>query len=294
MRLNIEPITPEIGAFMHVTAEDAVTPEVAAQLLEALNRHHVLVFPQVHMNDDQFLALTAAMGEKHDNAVHRDGSEASSKGLFRVALDKEEKLQRDIIMANDFWHMDGMNYAGPVKATMLKCQSAPKEGGDTGFALLHAAFDALPEAKKNQIAHLRVGHSIGSSLRRVNHQPTAEEIARWDEIFPRMERPLVWKQACGKSSLLIGSTAGDIAGMSPDEGTALLDELLEWATQDRFKYRHKWEDGDLVIFNNPALLHRSYPYSDAAGRVMHRSTLKGYEPFEHEAEGPVRVTANLY
>lgn len=294
MMLSIEPITPEIGAFIHVAADDAVAPGVAAQLLQALNRYHVLVFPQVHMSDDQFLGLTTAMGEKHDNGVHRDGSEASNKGLFRVALDKDEKLQRDIIKANDFWHMDGMNYAGPVKATMLKCQSAPKEGGDTGFALLHAAFDALPEAKKDQIADLRVGHNIGSSLRKVNHQPTAEVVARWDVIFPRMERPLVWKQACGKSSLLIGSTAGDIVGMNPEEGTALLEELLEWATQDRFTYRHKWSDGDLVIFNNPALLHRSYPYSDSAGRVMHRTTLKGYEPFQHKTEDPVGTTADFY
>jgi alpha-ketoglutarate-dependent taurine dioxygenase len=71
--------------------------------------------------------------------------------------------------------------------------------------------------------------------------------------------------------------------MSPAEGAALLDELLTWSTQDRFTYRHTWRDGDLVIFNNPALLHRSYPYSDAAGRVMHRTTLKGTEPFDGAA-----------
>jgi alpha-ketoglutarate-dependent taurine dioxygenase len=283
MQLVIEPLTPQIGANIHIAAGDVLKAGVPNQVLAALNRHHVLIFPQVDMSDDQFLGLTAAMGQKHDNGVHRDGSDASKKGIFRIATDKDDKVQRDIIKANDFWHMDGMNYVGPVKATMLKCQSAPSEGGDTGFALLHAAYDALPEAKKTQIAGLKVGHSIGASLRRVRSEPSAEDVARWDAIFPRMERPLVWQQACGKSSLLIGSTAGDIAGMSPETGTALLDELLEWATQDRFTYRHNWSDGDLVIFNNPALLHRSYPYSDAAGRVMHRTTLKGYEPFDSAA-----------
>jgi alpha-ketoglutarate-dependent taurine dioxygenase len=165
---------------------------VADRVLAALNRHHVLIFPQIHMSDDQFLGLTAAMGEKHDNGVHRDGSQASAKGLFRVARDKDEQVQRDIIRANDFWHMDGMNYAGPVKATMLKCESAPANGGETGFALLHAAYDALPDAKKNQIADLKVGHSIASSLTKVNHAPSADDVARWEAIFPRMERPLVW------------------------------------------------------------------------------------------------------
>lgn len=289
MQLVVEPLTPQIGANVHIAADDALQAGVADQVLAALDRHHVLIFPQVHMSDDQFLGLAAAMGDKHDNGVHRDGSEASKKGIFRIATDKDEKVQRDIIKANDFWHMDGMNYVGPVKATMLKCQSAPKEGGDTGFAFLHAAYDALPEAKKAQIADLKVVHSIGASLRRVNADPSAEDMARWDAIFPRMKRPLVWEQACGKSSLLIGSTAGEIAGMSPEEGMALLDELLDWATQDRFTYRHTWSDGDLVIFNNPALLHRSYPYSDAAGRVMHRTTLKGNEPFESVASTETAV-----
>src|SRR5579872_3148530 len=101
MQLVVEPINPLIGANVHVAADDVVKPGVAGQVLAALNRHHVLIFPQVHMSDDQFLGLTAAMGEKHDNGVHKDGSEASNKGLFRVALDKDEKLQREIIKAND-------------------------------------------------------------------------------------------------------------------------------------------------------------------------------------------------
>ena len=109
------------------------------------------------------------------------------------------------------------------------------------------------------------------------HREIGATFARWDAIFPRLEHPLVWTQESGKSALLIGSTANDIAGLAEGESRALLDELLAWCTQDRFTYRHKWHDGDLVIFNNPGLLHRSYPYDDTAGRVMHRTTLKGRE-----------------
>jgi alpha-ketoglutarate-dependent taurine dioxygenase len=124
---------------------------------------------------------------------------------------------------------------------------------------------------------LRVGHCLSASLRRLYDRPSSEDFARWDAIFPRLEHPLVWNQEDGKSALLIGSTANDIAGMPEDESRALLDELLAWSTQDRFTYRHQWRDGDLVIFNNPGLLHRSYPYDNDAGRVMHRTTLKGRE-----------------
>lgn len=273
----IKPITPAIGATVEVAPEAVLADEAAQLLLGALNHYNVLVFPEVRMSDDIFLALTAALGEMHENKVTDDGSAASNKGIFRIALDKDDKTQREFILGNDFWHMDGMSYTVPVKATLLKCENAPKEGGDTGFANLHAAYAAMPSEKKRQLDGLKVGHCLAASLRRLYEHPTAEDFARWDAIFPRLEHPLVWTQESGKSALLIGSTANDITGMAEDESRALLDELLEWSTQDRFTYRHKWRDGDLVIFNNPGLLHRSYPYDDAAGRVMHRTTLKGRE-----------------
>ncbi len=277
MALNIEPITPALGAFVRIRAEDVIADGVPGQLLDALNRYNVLIFPQINMSDEIFLQLTAAMGEKHENTVTADGSAASNKGIFRIALDKDNKTQREFILGNDYWHIDGMSYSVPVKATLLKCEKAPKEGGDTGFASLHAAYDALPEEKKQKLAGLKVGHCLSASLRRLYERPSQEDFDRWDAVFPRLEHPLVWQQENGKSALLIGSTANDIAGMGEEESRALLDELLAWATQDRFTYRHKWHDGDLVIFNNPGLLHRSYPYDEAAGRVMHRTTLKGTE-----------------
>ena len=127
------------------------------------------------------------------------------------------------------------------------------------------------------MAGLRVGHCLSASTRRLYDKPTKEDFERWDAVFPRLEHPLVWTQENGRSALLIGSTANDVVGMSDSDSQCLLRELLEWCTQERFTYRHHWRAGDLVIFNNPGLLHRSYPYTDAARRVMHRTTLKGRE-----------------
>lgn len=287
----IKPITSGIGATVEVAPEAVLADGVAELLLGALDHYNVLVFPQVHMTDDIFLALTAALGEMHQNKVTDDGSAASNKGIFRIALDKDDRTQREFILGNDFWHMDGMSYTVPVKATLLKCESAPKLGGDTGFANLHSAYAALTAEKKRQLAGLKVGHCLSSSLRRLYEHPTAEDFARWDAIFPRLEHPLVWTQESGKSALLIGSTANDISGISEVESRLLLDELLAWSTQDRFTYRHKWQDGDLVIFNNPGLLHRSYPYDDAADRVMHRTTLKGREAIRNDTS---RLAAELH
>ena len=284
----IKPITSEIGGIVEVEPEHVLADGAPQLLLAALDHHNVLVFPQVRMSDDIFLALTAALGEKHGNKVTDDGSAASSKGIFRIALDKDDKTQREFILGNNYWHMDGMSYNVPVKATLLKCESAPKAGGDTGFANLHAAYAALPEEMKQRLVGLKVGHCLSASLHRLYESPTAQDFARWDAIFPRLEHPLVWTQESGKSALLIGSTANDITGMADNESRALLDELLEWCTQDRFTYRHQWREGDLVIFNNPGVLHRSYPYDEAAGRVMHRTTLKGCEAI---ADQPVQLSA---
>ena len=277
MLLDVQPITPTIGAIVKITAENVVADGVPEQILDALERFSVLVFPQIHMSDELFLQLTAALGDKHENDVTADGTEASDKGIFRIALDKADKTQLDFIKGNDYWHMDGMSYSVPCKASLLKCESAPREGGDTGFASLYAAYDGLPNETRKRLEGVRVGHCLSAVGRKMYDDPTPEDFARWDAVFPRLEHPLVWKQANGRSSLLIGSTAHDIVGMDEAEGQARLAELLEWCTQERFTYRHRWQQGDLVIFHNPGLLHRSYPYSDTAQRVMHRTTLKGSE-----------------
>ncbi len=182
-----------------------------------------------------------------------------------------------------------MSYSVPVKATLLKCERAPREGGDTGFANLYAGYEALPFETKQRLTDLKVGHCLSAALRKLYSEPSQDDFDRWDAIFPRLEHPLVWHQENGKAALLIGSTANDIAGMSEVEGRRHLDALLDWCTQDRFTYRHRWSDGDLVIFNNPGLLHRSYPYTDAAGRVMHRTTLKGREAIGDRS--PARILA---
>jgi alpha-ketoglutarate-dependent taurine dioxygenase len=292
MSLTIEQITPAIGAYVRVAADEVLQVGNPDIILSALNFHNVLVFPQVHMSDETFLELTAALGEKHENKVTDDGSAASEKGIFRIALDKDDRTQREFILGNDYWHMDGMSYTVPVKATLLKCESAPSEGGDTGFANLHAAYEALSDDMKARLADLKVGHCLSAALSKLYDMPTKEDFARWNAIFPRLEHPLVWRQENGSSALLIGSTANDIAGFTEVQSKTLLAELLDWCTQERFTYRHKWRAGDLVIFNNPGLLHRSYPYTNAAGRVMHRTTLKGCEAITSGA--PERAGAELY
>ena len=278
MTPRFEPITPNIGAFVQIDPDDVLSQGVPEALFEGLERYNVLVFPQVHMSDKTYVAMTARMGPAHDLGVTAEtGTDATEAGIYRVTLEKSDRAQLDFVRGNDFWHMDGTIYNTPGKATLLKCEQPPSEGGDTGFASLHAAYDALPEARKEQIADLRVRHAFRAVGRKLYEEPSEEQMAEWDQIFPPTEHPLVWHQQCGRTSMLIGATGDDIVGMPAQEGAKLVEELTQFATQDRFVYRHEWKKGDVVIFNNPALLHRSFPYDVQSGRLMHRTTIAGTE-----------------
>lgn len=105
---------------------------------------------------------------------------------------------------------------------------------------------------------------------------TRKQKDAWDRL-PAREHPLVWEHRDGRRSLLIGATAGQVVGMSPEDGRALLDDVLEWATQPQFVLRHRWQVGDLVIWDNTGLLHRALPYEPTSRRLMHRTTLAGDE-----------------
>ena len=281
--MKITPITAGVGVIVETTPAEAADPANAPALLEAMNKYGVVVLPRIGMSDAQFVQMTENLGERHSLGYTADDSTASNQGIYRIALDKDDQTQLDFIKGNDFWHMDGTSYDVPGKATLLKCENPPSEGGDTGFANLHAAYEALPEEKKQKLKSLEVEHCMAAVGRRMYEHPTEDDFARWNAVVPPRRHPLVWQQNDGRCSLLIGSTANCIVGMDEEEGAALLDQLMEWATQPQFTYRHHWQKGDVVMFNNPALLHRSYPYEERAGRVMHRTTLLGTEPIRAAA-----------
>jgi len=274
----MEAITPEIGARVYVSPDEVLNEGVPQQLLAALEMHGVLVLPENGMSDATFTAMTRAMGPAHDLGVTaEEGSDETDAGVYRVALDKEDQTQLDFVRGNDWWHMDGTVYETPGKATLLKCENPPESGGDTGFAKLDSAWKALPEHRRKKLENLKVRHAFRAVGRLLYDDITDEQIAMWDGFFPPIEHPLVWHRKSGQTSLMIGSTAYDIPGMEDGEARALLYELYEFATQDRFTYRHQWKKGDVVIFHNPALLHRSFPYDNQSGRLMHRTTIAGTE-----------------
>lgn len=278
--ITVEPISPKLGARVLIAPEHLLDAGVPEKILELLNKHGVLLFPQINCSDEIQVELSKRMGRMEDSKLgEKADTKADKKGIYPVTLDPNRAKFLDYIHSNEHWHMDGTKYAVPPKATNLKCVVPPSSGGDTEFANLFAAYNDLPEAIKEKIKNLRVVHSAEAANRRFFKNPTPEDLQRWNHDGPPTEQPLVWKQSDGRTSLVIGSTADYIVGMDKEEGRALLEELLELCTKPQYCYRHSWKKGDMVIFNNCGLLHRAHHYTEDSGRLMHRTTIMGTEAF---------------
>jgi alpha-ketoglutarate-dependent taurine dioxygenase len=273
MSLQVEILKPAIGARVRLDRSMIGDPAVSQELLALLERHTVLVFPRIGLTDDEQLALTDALGERVNVAARVPGRQ-EAEAVYQVTLNEGARIEAEYVLGTFFWHMDGLTIdIMPPRATVLSARRLAPRGGQTEFASTRAAYAALPEEDKAEIAGLRVLHTVTASVREVC---PAEDLDAARRSMSH-EHPLVWTRGNGVKSLVIGYTADRVAGMSQAEGRALLARLLDWTAQPAFTYRHAWEDGDCVIWDNTCALHRVIPYAPDSGRMMHRTTIAGVE-----------------
>jgi alpha-ketoglutarate-dependent taurine dioxygenase len=249
---------------------DASLPE---WILGGLDTHGALVFRGLHIDDATQVAFSKTLGRVE---VFGRGENPE---IFRVTLDPAKNPAAAYLRGTFDWHIDGCTDDVPIMATLLSAHAVAESGGETEFSSTYAAYENLSEEEKARYLSLRVVHTIEASQRLVNNDPSPEELAIW-RSRPSKEHPLVWTHQSGRRSLVLGATASHVVGMDRDEGRALLDDLLERSTTPKRIYRHQWEVGDLVIWDNRGVLHRACPYDAASPRDMHRTTLHGNEPIQ--------------
>ena len=193
-------------------------------------------------------------------------------------LDEDGKPIR-ISGGNYFWHTDKSYHAVPSLLTMLHAVETPSEGGDTQFANMHMAWDALDPQTREELSDLRAMHSWEASRQNVG-EPPATEVQKRER--PPVSHPMVRSHpVTGRKALYIGIHTGHIEGRPKDEGHAYLSRLLRRATKADFIYTHKWRKGDLVLWDNRCLLHRAVANFDMESerRVLHRTVVKGTVPY---------------
>jgi len=277
--ITITRLSDRVGAEVTgIDVEQLLSDDsLAVTLMEALEEHGVLVFRGLHLNPETQVEFCRKLGEIDMTPGHHP-----VPGIYRVTLDRAKNPLADYLRGTFDWHIDGCTPSGdepPIRATLLSAQAVAEQGGETEFASTYAAYDDLSQDEQARCASLRVVHALEASQRLVTPDPTPEELARWRRQ-PTKEHPLVWNHASGRRSLVIGATTSRVVGMSPEAGRALLDDLLARSTAPGRVYRHEWEVGDTVIWDNRGVLHRAEPYDPASAREMLRTTLLGDEPIQ--------------
>ncbi len=274
MPIEYESVKPLIGARVHASRNDMSDPDFVRECLSLLDDRLVLVFPQIGLDDKEQLAFTDLLGERY-NFVKQLTS-GDEEDVYKITLDPEINKTPEYVLGTFFWHMDGvMEETPPSKASLLSCRKAAETGGQTEFANLFAAYEHLPEEEKRQLEGLTVLHSVYSAVRPVLELDVTPD--NFDGIKKQQEHPLVWQHDSGRKSLLVGTHADRVVQLPLAEGRALLIRLLEWSAQPDFTYRHQWQEGDFVVWNNCGALHRVIPYDKHSGRTMHRTSVAGNE-----------------
>jgi len=300
MAIKVSQLHPTLGAEVRgVDLTLAVTPEVFAEIEAAFNRYGILVFPEQPVSDEQQLAFSRLFGPLEVNPNYAGAKMRLRPDIADISnLDAEGRvLARDdrrnlFNLGNQLWHTDSSFKRIPAKCSLLSARelpsSGPVGGGETEFADLRAAWDALPEARKRELDGLVVEHSIFRSRSQIGFADFNDEIFK--QLPPVPQALVRHHPASRRTSLYLASHASHIIGWPVEEGRALIEELIAFATQPQFVYQHRWTVGDLVIWDNRCTMHRGRPYDDTQRRVLHRTTVSD-RANTLEQEGLVAISA---
>ena len=283
LAITIRKLTPVFGA--EITGVDLTRLDDATfeHIEDAFETYSVLVFPQQNLDDDAQIAFSRRFGELEKTQGHIANNFQVKHVSEITNLDPDGKLMAPddprvlYRLGQRNWHSDSSFKRVPAKASLLHARKLPPDGGDTQFASLRAAYDALPDARKRELEDKVAIHHYAYSRRNGGYALTNDAE---DKRFPPVPQAMIRANPVnGRKALYVGSHASHIRGMPEDEGRALLKELLDFATQDQFTYLHHWKVGDLVMYDNRAALHRARPYKITEHpRILHRTTVMGEGP----------------
>jgi alpha-ketoglutarate-dependent 2,4-dichlorophenoxyacetate dioxygenase len=286
MSIIIRPIHPCIGA--EVTGIDIRRPLSAVEVAAidgGMDRYAVLVFHDQPITDEQQLAFSANFGtlqqdsnslmKREDLRLHPAFADVSNldKNNSRLARDDRRRM---FALANRLWHSDASFRAIPAKYSILSGRVVPPSGGNTEFADMRAAYDALDDATKAEVEDLICEHSLMHSRAMLGFtEYSDDERRRYAPVRQRLVRTLA---ATGRKSLFLAAHIGDIVGWPKPEALAFIRDLMEHATQRQFVYAHQWRAGDLVMWDNRQTMHRVRRFDDLNQiRDMRRTTINGTE-----------------
>jgi alpha-ketoglutarate-dependent 2,4-dichlorophenoxyacetate dioxygenase len=284
MTLSIRPLRPTFAG--EVTGIDLRAPlssDQVAAIEAGMDRYAVLVFPGQPINDEQQMAFTRNFGglERAEGGnITRNDEYRLQTGMVDVSnLDKNgQPLERSdrrrmFNLGNRLWHSDSSFRAVPAKYSLLSARTVATRGGNTEFADMRAAYDALDEETRAMIADLICEHSLLYSRGSMGFTEFTD--AERETFRPVRQRLVRTHPVTGRKSLYLSSHIGAIVGWPVPEARDFIRDLAEHATQREFVYAHIWKQYDFVIWDNRQTMHRVRRFDETQPRDMRRTTVAG-------------------
>ena len=273
--MRVEPLKRSFGAKVYDLSLPDLNTEQAQDVYDLWLKYALLIFPGQHLSNDQQIKFAKNFG-----ALEFDLSPISNvrnDGSIRDANDDDIVKS---LRGNMEWHHDSTYMPIQAKGAVFTAHKVPSHGGETGWADMRAAYEALDQSMKDKINELSAYHSYEwSQKERFGHKdPKVSEFNSYGfDIDPKPLRPLVKiHNETGQKCLTIGRHINKIPGLSDQEAQNLAKELEEYACSNKeWVYHHAWEVGDAVIWDNRCLMHKASMWDLSEGRIMYHSRIEG-------------------
>lgn len=269
-----------VGEVSGVDLTKPLTQEEAAAIEAGMDKYAVLVFHDQPVTDEQQIAFSKNFGEienkrggniRTENRVTAQINDVSNLDNSNKPFERTDR-RRYFNLGNHLWHSDSSFRAIPAKYSLLSARTIPSAGGNTEFADMRAAYDALDDEMKAKCEGLIVEHSQIYSRGKLGFTFNDEEL----ELMKPVRQVLVRDHPnSGRKSLYLSAHAGTIIDWPVPEARLFLLNLTEFATDRRFVYAHEWHVNDLVMWDNRATMHRARGYDESQPRDMRRTTVAG-------------------
>lgn len=272
MPLTLQSLHPRYGAVIEdVDLRDVTENHLFAEIRQAFEQHSLLFFPAQSLDDDAHVRLADLFGPKEDREAMASGrnraftvsavSNETGKGVTDA-----EAMHTLHLKANMLWHTDSTFLPVPALANILTAAVVPSTGGETQFASTRAAWADMPDTLKTPLRNAIIWHRYAHSRARISR-----ELAMQPMFTQWPDRPwrAVWRNpVTGDDALFIASHAFAIEGMGLHDGQALIDDAIAFCTRPEYVYSHEWTPGDVLIWDERAILHRGQPWPYGEPRTL--------------------------
>ena len=279
-----------VGFVCGIDLKKDLDDKIVKEIDDAINVLSVLVFKNQKINDSEQVKFTKYFGEIEASGKKSNITKAKDRRLSTDLadvsnLDKNNKPftqddpRRIFNLGNRLWHTDSSFKKIPAKYSLLSARNISTEGGDTEFADMRNAYDCLNKKTKDKVKNMICEHSLIYSRQRLGFDMAKELSSEDIKNFIPVEQPLVRKNNVTKrNSIFLSSHIGKIKDWIRPDSMCFIDDLIEYATQSKFKYIHKWSKDDLIIWDNRQTMHRARAFDDLTeNRDMRRTTVLGDE-----------------